>query len=228
MSRRKRFRVSTIDEVWEFLHSFVVHAAQRNINLEGRNPVEADGGIPRLHLLLLAMVGDPDDVELWWLLQWQPYWRKPRRVQRLLGLPNFSQLEGITRGWEARGCSKPRGELRSAWSRMGQRLHDAYVEARGFPYEPFRPTQWAPPPPRDPHKDWVYEGGSNLSYLRVPNPDGRKLYAIHSEREGTQYKWIDGITGNSGEAPTAHAAKVAVEQDLVEHLRRMLAFMGAR
>lgn len=147
MSRHKRFRVSTIEEVWDFLHPFVVHAAQWNINLEGRNPTGVDGGIPRLHLLLLDMEPEQDDVALQWLRQWSPYWHKPRRVQRLLGLPSLFELDLITLGWEA-----TKGKPRSKWSRMGQRLHDAYVEARTFSDRPFQPTQWAPPSPRDPHK----------------------------------------------------------------------------
>ena len=143
----------------------------------------------------------------------------------MLGLPNVSKLEGITRGWETRGWGKPRG----GWSRMGQRLHDAYVEARVLPNKPFQPTQWAPPPPpRNPHEGWTHDNGASVSYLRVPNPDGRKLYVNHPSFEGGPYVWINGITTHSGGASTVHAAKVAVEQDLVEHLRKMLTFMGAR
>lgn len=223
MSRRRRFRVSTIGEVWDFLHPFVVHAAQRNIDLEGRNPIEVDGGIPRLHLLLLAVAEEPDDVVQQWLRQWAPYWRKPRRVQRLLGLPSLSELDSITLGWEA-----SKGKLRSKWLRMGQRLHDAYVEARTFPDKPFQPTQWDPPPPRDPHEGWAYDDRSDMYCLKLPDSTGSKLYVAHSGLKGTPYRWVNGISNNGAEAPTVHAAKVAVEQDLVEHLRKMLAFMGAR
>lgn len=221
MSRRKRFRVSTIGEVWDFLHPFVVHAAQRNINLEGRNPVEVDGGIPRLHLLLLAVAEEPDDVVQQWLRQWAPYWRKPRRVQRLLGLPNTAVLNWLTRGWDGERSKRQ-------WAKLGYRLHDAYVEARMFPARPFQPTQWAPTPSRVPHKDWVYDDRSDMYCLKLPDSTGSKLYVTHSGLKGTPYRWVNGISNNGAEAPTVHAAKVAVEQDLVEHLRKMLAFMGAR
>jgi hypothetical protein len=80
---------------------------------------------------------------------------------------------------------------------------------------------------REPHSGWNRDDRSGMDYLVVPNPAGKKLYVVHPMLDGSQYRWIDGIVGVSGEAPTAHAAKVAVEQNLVEHLRKMLAFMGA-
>lgn len=220
MSRRRRFRVSTIEEVWDFLHPFVVHAAQRNINLEGRNPVEVDGGIPRLHLLLLAMAEEPDDVVQQWLRQWAPHLRKPRRVQRLLGLLDTAVLNWLTRGWDGERSKRQ-------WAKLGRRLHAAYVEARTFPDKPFQPTQWATPSPRDPHNGWVYDDRSDMYCLKLPDSTGSKLYVTHSGIKGTLYRWVNGISNNGGEAPTVHAAKVAVEQDLTEHLRKMLAFMGA-
>lgn len=219
MGTRKR-RISTIAEVWDFLHPFVVYAAQRNIHLEGRN---LDGGIPILHLLLLAMEPEPDDVVLQWLRQWSPYWRKPRRVQRLLGLPSLSELNSITLGWETK-----KGKPRKGWEQLGWHLHDAYLEAQVFPNKPFQPKHWQPLPPRDPHKSWVYDDRSDMYCLKLPDSTGSKLYVSHSGLKGTPYRWVNGISNNAGEAPTAHAAKVAVEQDLVEHLRKMLAFMGAK
>lgn len=223
MSKRKR-RLSTVAEVWDFLHPFVVNAAQRGVNLEGWDPrpADADSSPPRLYLALLGISGEPSAECMQWLRRWHPYWHRQRMVQYLLGVSRIAHLDRLFQGWD-----KEDDEPRDEWGRLGWQLHDAYVEAQAFPCIPFQPTQWAPLPPRDSHKRWVHDDRESLSYLKVPNTDGRKLYVIHPKREGTPYKWINGITGNSGEAPTVHVAQVAVEQDLVEHLRKMLAFMGA-
>lgn len=222
MGKRKR-RISTIEEVWDFLHPFVVNAAQRGVNLEGWDlrPADADSSPPRLYLALLGISGEPSAECMQWLRRWHPCWHRWRMVQYLLGVSRIAHLDRLFEGWD-----KEDDEPRDGWGRLGWQLHDAYVEAQAFPGKPLQPIQWAPLPPRDPHKEW--DSRVDVSYLGVPNPDGRKLYVNHPSFEGGVYKWINGITGNSGEAPTAHAAKVAVEQDLVEHLRKMLAFMGAR
>lgn len=219
--KKLKRRISTIEEVWGFMHSFVVHAAQRGIDLEGYDDGTKD--VAPLHRLFVVLIDIAKDEpkESRWFHQWGSYYQPIRLAQHHLGLHNYISLEKIVAGWDVEKLSG------DEWMRLGWHLHDAYIDAQARPMEPFRPRPWPPERLQDTHEDWVYEGGSNLSYLTVPNPDDRKLYAIHSELEGTPYKWINGITGNSGEAPTVHAAKVAVEQDLVEHLRKMLAFMGA-
>lgn len=220
--KKLKRRISTIDEVWDFLHSFVVHAAQHSLDLVGPSTgnVEEDEA-PRLFHALLNLGGEPPKECQQWMRSWS-YDSELRVVQYFLGLANHTQLRWIAFGWNAK---KP---IKNEWGQLGRHLFDAYSVARLVPDRQLQPKQWPPLPLRQRHNCWVYDADRVVHALPLPEVgELRVAPQLSSEGHVRGYRWVNEVTTHTGVTTCTYSAQVAAELDLAEHLRKMLTFMGA-
>jgi hypothetical protein len=192
-------RVSTIAEVWEFLHAFVVEAARTNTNLEEDGTVE---GIDVSGLVGDLYIRGAD------LSEGLVY----NKLAHSLGI-TWMQVESIAWGWHwFNGTDWP--ATLGEWPRLGRQLRYAYLHALRAP-DAVCSVPW---PGRLPNPSWDRVGASGSILWLSSASVATGTQSLTTRRVGAQYSWFNSSTRAEGMEPTEYLARIAAEDNLAQYV----------